>query len=107
MNAKWITPLMIAMFSGALVAGFAGSVGAKHTTSFNELDEDKDGHISQQEADGHPMLVDHFKRFDNDNNGKLDQAEFSRFETMERDMDRMKQDKSRGRGPGLPESEHW
>lgn len=94
MNAKWIRALMIAMFSGALAVGFAGSAGAMHTTSFKTVDQDKDGRISQQEADAYPMLVDHFKRFDNDNNGKLDQAEFSRFETMEHDMHKMKRDRS-------------
>ncbi|MDN5848090.1 MAG: hypothetical protein L0H63_00430 [Nitrococcus sp.] len=73
--------MMIAMFSGVLAVAIPGSAGAMHTPSFNGMDQDKDGHISQQEAGAYSMLVEHFSRFDNDINGKLDQAEFSRFET--------------------------
>lgn len=91
MKAKWITAAMIATFSGALAVGMtasAGGMGSSHSgsgqaTSFNKLDVDQDGHISQQEATANPVLAERFKRLDQNGNEQLDQAEFSRFETME------------------------
>lgn len=47
---------------------------------FEDLDEDGDGHISQQEAAGHPQLTERWSRYDTDGNGRLDEAEFSAFE---------------------------
>lgn len=91
MKAKWITALMLAMFSGALAtaasAGGMGNSGIKGwETNFNKLDENNDGRISLQEAEAKPDLAQSFKRFDDNHNGKLDKGEFSRFETMDREQ---------------------
>ncbi|MCO6442357.1 MAG: hypothetical protein J5I81_15070 [Nitrococcus mobilis] len=111
MKAKWITALMIAMFSGALAmssAASAGGVGSSGTTEqwtgFNKLDQNGDGRISQQEADAQPMLAERFKRLDKNNDGHLDHGEFSRFEAMERGKHR---DEGRVWGSNLHEGEHW
>jgi len=57
--------------------------GDKSTTqdSFNKLDKDKDGYISQQEAKGDKKLLEQWDVVDADANGQLEMSEFSAFET--------------------------
>ena len=57
--------------------------GDKSTTqdSFNKLDKDKDGYISQQEAKSDKRLSDQWDTADADSDGKLEMSEFSAFET--------------------------
>lgn len=90
MKTKWIAVVMIATFSGALAAGMTASASGMGShnngqgTNFNKLDVDQDGRISQQEAAVNPMLVERFKRLDQNGNEQLDQGEFSQFETIKR-----------------------
>ncbi len=49
-------------------------------TTFNQLDADKDGAISKAEAASAPALNDLWDTYDSNEDGKLDEAEFSRFE---------------------------
>ncbi|EAR23399.1 EF-hand domain-containing protein [Nitrococcus mobilis] len=107
MKAKWMTAAMIAAFSGALAVGTAasaGGMGSSHSgeqgTSFNKLDADQDGRISQQEAAANPALAERFKRLDQNGNEQLDQGEFAQFETMQREKRKTKVDEHKG-------MEHW
>lgn len=116
MKAKWLTPLMIATFSSALAVGSAVSAGGMgsggtggHWHSFNQLDRNSDGRISQQEANADPRLAEHFKRLDSNKNSHLDQGEFAQFETMQRSKhrtNRMEQKSDRDHGD-YHEGEHW
>ncbi|MDN5850373.1 MAG: hypothetical protein L0H63_12190, partial [Nitrococcus sp.] len=74
--------------------GSSGSTGQTQTqgttghgttgkVDFSKLDQDGNGHISEQEAAAYPNLAVHFQSLDADSNGKLDEAEFAQFETME------------------------
>ena len=105
MKATWMTALLTAMFSGALVVGGVASAGGmgsgmkghetKEGTSatgssgsmmdFSKVDQDGDGYISRAEAAGHGKLGDNFRRLDRNQDRQLDKAEFSRFETMEQE----------------------
>ncbi len=55
---------------------------SQELASFSELDENKDGYISEQEAAGHDALSTNWEQVDGNSDGHLDQAEFSAFETM-------------------------
>ena len=116
MKAKWLTPLLIAMFSGALVVGGAVGAGGMRTGAtadpwhgFNKLDEDGDGHISQQEANAHPTLAEHFMHFDKNKNGHLEQGEFAQFQTMQRGKHRTSRMEQNARGDhgDYHEAQHW
>ncbi|MFA9460213.1 EF-hand domain-containing protein [Thiohalorhabdus sp. Cl-TMA] len=62
-----------------------GPVGAAHAGDagkFNEIDADGDGTISLEEAREaeSDMLAEEFEQYDADDNDRLDQGEFARFE---------------------------
>ncbi len=59
-----------AIFSGVLMAGSA----------LGDLDADKDGVISAEEAQAKPELAKDFQALDKNQDGRLDAAEFARFE---------------------------
>ncbi len=61
---------VIALFSGLAFAG----------TTYQELDADKDGVISAEEAQADPELAGKFKELDKNQDNRLDAAEFARFE---------------------------
>lgn len=65
---------MLLLFSAASVAA--------EQTIYNELDANKDGAISQDEAAVLPVLKEQWKELDANADGKLDQAEFAKFETI-------------------------
>jgi hypothetical protein len=46
---------------------------------FMELDADKDGAVSKQEASAQPALVEQWKELDANVDGQLDEAEFAAF----------------------------
>ena len=48
-------------------------------TTFETLDVDKDGAISQQEAEAMPELTEQFAKLDLNEDGKLDMDEFALF----------------------------
>ncbi len=62
----------IAAFSGAAVAG--------QQTSFEGLDADTNGYISQQEAMANDALTTQWGALDANSDNQLDQSEFSAFE---------------------------
>ncbi len=59
-----------AIFSGVLMAGSA----------LGDLDADKDGVISAEEAQAKPELAKDFQALDKNQDGRLDAAEFAQFE---------------------------
>lgn len=50
--------------------------------SFSSLDQDGDGAITQEEAQGLPQLVENFTQVDRNQDGRVDEAEFAQFETQ-------------------------
>ncbi len=70
------------MFVAAVVFPLSVAAGEKSTTqdSFNKLDTNKDGYISQQEAKNNKKLIEQWDTVDADANGQLEMSEFSAFE---------------------------
>jgi len=58
------------IISGAVYAG----------GTFDKVDTDQDGAISKTEAASMPALADLWDTYDSNTDGKLDEAEFARFE---------------------------
>ena len=52
-------------------------------SSFSTLDADRDGTISEAEADGNSRLKESWKTTDSNQDGRIDRAEFSAFETSD------------------------
>jgi Ca2+-binding EF-hand superfamily protein len=89
------THLITAAISALLVSGsvLAGNYpddsqmtddAARMTTpDFNQLDSDKDGVISRNEATQSESLVEKWNDVDTNEDGQLNQAEFSAFEAKE------------------------
>ncbi len=61
---------VIALFSGLTFAG----------TTYEDLDANKDGVISAEEAQADPELAGKFKDLDKNQDNQLDAAEFAQFE---------------------------
>lgn len=60
-----------------------GGGQATGQVSFQSLDTNGDGGISQDEANSAPMLSQQFAQYDQDQNGYVDQSEFSAFEQQQ------------------------
>ncbi|MGD8633959.1 MAG: hypothetical protein PVF85_10340 [Anaerolineales bacterium] len=71
-------------YPAALVAGLFifGAHADDVTESFDEIDSNGDGYISRDEAQAMPSLadVDHWAKYDKDDDGQIDAVEFSAFE---------------------------
>jgi Ca2+-binding EF-hand superfamily protein len=63
--------------------GMSGEQHGGGQVSFQQLDTDQDGNITQQEAESDPQLSQNFQQYDTDQNGQLDQSEFSAFEQQQ------------------------
>lgn len=50
---------------------------------FKQLDTDADGFVSKQEAESDPDLLDSFDDGDNNEDGKLDMAEFEKMDVAD------------------------
>jgi hypothetical protein len=90
MNAKLTAALLATLFSGATLAADTGSsssgtsaTGMSGASDFQSMDRDGDGYLSKDEVDSKPALKEDWVKADTDGDGKLDQAEFSKFETNE------------------------
>lgn len=66
----------IAVFAGDLAAGKNAEAKAK---AFEQIDENRDGFITQQEAVKLPELKSKFAELDKDKNAKLDKREYLAF----------------------------
>ncbi len=62
------------------ISGFASA--ANSTTSFQNLDTNRDGQITLDEAKKSPEVNTKFTQADANKDGKLDAAEFAALETM-------------------------
>ncbi len=92
MNRLSIT-VAAALAAGLLLSSHAVSAGgmksATHALTdeekqqFMQLDTDGDGLISIEEATNDPMLATEFSNVDSNQDNKLDEAEFARFEVTE------------------------
>lgn len=75
MNAKWTATLFASLFSGAALA--AGGAADFHT-----LDNDNDGYVTKDDISSNSAITDEWDTLDVNDDDRLDQAEFARFETM-------------------------
>lgn len=89
MKIKSNTVLLIgALSAGALMTGVAiGGDGQElkpeQQELFSMLDINRDGVITQEEAQHYPELAETFDQLDERGDGQLDKAEFARFEVPE------------------------
>ncbi len=60
---------------------YLAAAGGAGSTTFSALDMNRDGNISQDEADADPMLAQQFQQVDSNGDGAINQSEFSAFET--------------------------
>ena len=67
------------LFLGALPA-FAAEENKMEQKAFEMLDTNHDGKISHEEAMANKNLNDTWSKYDNNKDGQLERAEFSRFE---------------------------
>lgn len=73
MNTQWTAVIFASLFSGAALA--AGGA------DFQTMDKNGDGYISQDEAQGNSSLQTKWNDADLNDDGQLDRAEFSQFES--------------------------
>jgi Ca2+-binding EF-hand superfamily protein len=86
MTAGSLTACALALMvsSGAMAAEMAaGEQASQETGAFSQLDTNRDGQISREEAQRHSSLEAKFDQADADHNGNISQSEFSAFEVME------------------------
>jgi Ca2+-binding EF-hand superfamily protein len=76
-HKHWIALVTVLLAALMLSPAFAGGAAG----GFKALDADADGYISQQEAAASQGLSDAYSSVDQNQDGKLDSAEFSAFET--------------------------
>lgn len=75
--------------------------------SFTQLDEDGNGQISRQEAQGVATLSDNWSRYDQDADGALDETEFSGFaQGTEAQHEVARAGERTGTAEGLPTTPH-
>lgn len=68
---------------GTLLLSAPLFAGEGTTVDFGSLDLNKDGSLSVEEAASSPELSSNWSTIDSDENGVIDQAEFSAFESMQ------------------------
>jgi hypothetical protein len=87
MLSKLTISILAACLSGATFAAGTdssmGTTGTVSSTDFQTLDKNQDGQLTKSELDGQPALKEDWARIDGNNDGVIDRAEFSKFETME------------------------
>lgn len=81
---KSIVAKLAALPAALLLALSSGAGFAVHESEFSQLDTNEDGYISRDEASG--KLVDEYADADHDENGLVDQSEFSAFEARMEDF---------------------
>lgn len=70
----------LAFMSGSVFAAGESGTSSGQTQSFNDLDTNKDGQISMQEAAPDQNLVQNWDQADKNKDGQVDESEFSAFE---------------------------
>jgi hypothetical protein len=79
---KSYLPMMLGLF-GSLVLSTAAFAGEGATMDFGTLDVNQDGALSAEEAVADPELSKNWSDIDKDENGVIDEAEFSAFEGVQ------------------------
>ncbi len=79
---KSYLPMTLSLF-GSLVLSTAAFAGEGATMDFGTLDVNQDGSLSAEEAVADPELSKNWSDIDKDENGLIDQAEFSAFEGVQ------------------------
>ncbi len=74
--------LVLAITITITIASVAATTyaGGNKSTTYKELDSDKDGYISQKEGKAMPILAHNWRAVDVNQDGQLDTSEFTRFE---------------------------
>lgn len=62
------------------LSAYAAEYSSTTQEKFNQLDTNHDGYISQDEAKADSQLSQDWSRADSNNNGKIEESEFSAFE---------------------------
>ena len=79
MKSKWVLlACTSALFSTAALAGEMN----EEQKLFNNFDADNNGTISMEEAANNQQLTQEWINLDTNHDGKLEEAEFSRFEEL-------------------------
>ncbi len=65
--------------SEANISDVEAQIGA-NAPEFGQLDVDNSGYLNKDEAMARQGLSEHWEKFDNNEDGQLDRAEFSKFE---------------------------
>jgi hypothetical protein len=79
---KRYLPMMLGLF-GSLMLSSALFAGDMSRPDFATLDTNQDGSLSAVEAASDPELSKNWSDIDKDENGVIDQAEFSAFEELQ------------------------
>ncbi len=58
----------------------AGAAAAGQPLSFQQLDQDNSGSLSQSELQQHPTLAEQWQQYDRDQSGTIEESEFAAFE---------------------------
>lgn len=84
---KYTASVLAACLSSAAFATGSGSAvdgtGYTSSTDFKTLDKNQDGKLNSTELEAQPALKEDLARIDSNNDGVIDRAEFSMFETQE------------------------
>jgi EF hand len=81
-HTVFTTLLFIFMASGSGVVSAADSSVPTTSASFEQLDANKDGQVSADEAGNNIELIRMWSSVDTDKNGAIDRTEFSAFESL-------------------------
>jgi hypothetical protein len=80
MKKKYLA-MPLGLFGGLMLS--TALVAAEGTRDFGALDANQDGSLSAEEAASDPELSSNWSVIDSDENGVIDQAEFSAFEATQ------------------------
>ena len=80
MSAAGAFVLALAM-AGPNVYADDQSMERSTSTSFNDMDKDRDGYLTKREAANSSHLVQQWEQADRDANQQIDRSEFSAFES--------------------------
>lgn len=86
----------------------AGTAREIESDAFTKLDQDGDGLVSRQEAQGYAMLSDNWSQYDQDGDGALSSREFGDFRAEHGDVARTGEPTATGaaEAEGMPETRH-
>ncbi len=78
---KTYLPMILGLFASLALS--TAVFAAEGTVDFGTLDVNQDGTLSAEEAGANPELSQNWSEIDKDENGVIEEAEFSAFEGMQ------------------------